>query len=45
MGLGIFATSASIAKTFMVESYGKTGDTLMDTIGITTWSMLEMQLA
>jgi hypothetical protein len=45
MGLGIFASSASIAKTFMIGSYGKTGDTLMDTVGLTTWSMVEAQLA
>jgi hypothetical protein len=45
MGLGIFASSASLAKTFMVESYGKTGDSLMDTVGLTTFSMLELQLA
>jgi hypothetical protein len=45
MGLGIFASSASIAKTFMVRSYGSTGDTLMDTVGITTLSMVEAQLA
>ncbi len=45
MGLGIFASSASIAKTFMIGSYGKTGDSLMDTVGLTTWSMVEAQLA
>ncbi len=45
MGLGIVASSASIAKTFMIDSYGKTGDTLMDTVGLTTWSMVEAQLA
>lgn len=45
MGLGIVASSASIAKTFMVGSYGKTGDTLMDTVALTTWSMAEAQLA
>jgi hypothetical protein len=45
MGLGIFASSASIAKTFEIGSYGKNGDTLMDTVGLTTWSMVEAQLA
>ncbi|KAK4239504.1 hypothetical protein C8A03DRAFT_32456 [Achaetomium macrosporum] len=45
MGLGIFASSASIAKLFMVGSYGSTGDTLMDTVALTTWSMVEAQLA
>ncbi|KAH6855354.1 hypothetical protein B0I37DRAFT_302361 [Chaetomium sp. MPI-CAGE-AT-0009] len=45
MGIGIFASSASIAKTFMIGSYGKTGDTLMDTVGLTTWSYVEAQLA
>lgn len=45
MGLGVFGSSASVAKTFMVGSYGKTGDTLMDTVGLTTLSMLEQQLA
>lgn len=45
MGLGIFATGASIGRTFYTESYGKTDDTLMDTVGVTTWSMVEMQLA
>ncbi|KAK0723634.1 hypothetical protein B0T21DRAFT_294158, partial [Apiosordaria backusii] len=45
MGLGIFASSASIAKTFHVEDYGKTGDSLMDCVPITIWSMVEMQLA
>ncbi|KAK4232977.1 hypothetical protein C8A03DRAFT_19851 [Achaetomium macrosporum] len=45
MGLGVFASSASIAKTFVVGSYGKTGDTLMDTVALTTWSITEAQLA
>jgi hypothetical protein len=45
MGLGIVASSASIAKTVVVGSYGKTGDTLMDTVPLTTWSMVEAQLA
>ncbi|KAK4660703.1 hypothetical protein QC762_121420 [Podospora pseudocomata] len=45
MGLGIFASSACIAKTFHVKDYGKTGDSLMDCVPITIWSMVEMQLA
>lgn len=45
MGLGIFASSACIAKAFHVKDYGKTGDSLMDCVPITIWSMVEMQLA
>ncbi|KAK3933647.1 hypothetical protein QBC46DRAFT_432099 [Diplogelasinospora grovesii] len=45
MGLGILASSASIAKTSMVKDYGITGDDLMDGVNITIWSILEMQLA
>lgn len=45
MGLGIFISSVSVAKTFMVGSYGKTGDTLMDTVGLATLSNIELQLA
>ncbi|KAK4171237.1 hypothetical protein QBC36DRAFT_340353 [Triangularia setosa] len=45
MGLGIFASSACIAKTFHVQDYGKTGDSLMDCVPVTIWSMVEMQLA
>lgn len=70
MGLGVIASSASIAKTTLVKNYGitgkllphspaatplpsfgflfnndQTGDDLMDSVGITIWSILEVQLA
>ncbi|KAK3342149.1 hypothetical protein B0T25DRAFT_464599 [Lasiosphaeria hispida] len=45
MGLGLVASAASIAKTFKTKDYGLTGDTLRDSVGITIWSILEMQLA
>ena len=45
MGLGLVASSASIAKTFAIGSYGATGDSMMDTVALTTWSMAEAQLA
>jgi hypothetical protein len=45
MGLGMFASSASIAKTVVIKDYGVTGDDLVDTVAITVWSILEMQLA
>jgi len=44
MGLGVIASIASIVKTTLVKNYGITGDDLMDSVGITTWSVLEMQL-
>jgi len=45
MGLGIIASAASIAKTTRVKDYGATGDDLMDSVGITIFSILEIQLA
>ncbi|KAK0726104.1 hypothetical protein B0H67DRAFT_599025 [Lasiosphaeris hirsuta] len=45
MGLGLVASAASITKTFMTKNYGIAGDTLRDSVGITIWSILEMQLA
>lgn len=45
MGIGLLASAASIAKTFRAKDYGKTGDTLMDSVQLTIWSILESQLA
>ncbi|KAK3367195.1 hypothetical protein B0T24DRAFT_635222 [Lasiosphaeria ovina] len=45
MGLGLMASTASIYKTFKAKDYGVTGDTLMDTVQITLWSITEAQLA
>ncbi|KAK0717275.1 hypothetical protein B0T26DRAFT_829054 [Lasiosphaeria miniovina] len=45
MGLGLMASAASIYKTFKAKDYGVTGDTLMDTVQITLWSITEAQLA
>lgn len=44
MGLGIFASTASIVKTTLIPYYGKTGDNLWDAVDITLWSTLEQQL-
>ena len=44
MCLGLLASTASIIKTTRVKDYGVTGDTLVDGVGITLWSILEMQL-
>jgi len=44
MCLGLLATVASIVKTTLVKDYGVTGDTLVDGVGITLWSIMEMQL-
>lgn len=43
MGLGVFATAASIIKTTFVRNYGRTGDTLWDAVPLTLWSILEEQ--
>jgi len=45
MGIGLLASAASIAKTFRAKDYGVTGDTLMDSVQLTIWSILESQLA
>ena len=45
MSLGIIASVASIVKTTLVKDYGVTGDDLMDSVNITIWSILEVQLA
>ncbi|KAF2113873.1 hypothetical protein BDV96DRAFT_467068, partial [Lophiotrema nucula] len=44
MGLGIFATVASIVKTTLVRKYGATGDSLWDALGLTLWSIIEVQV-
>lgn len=43
MGMGVFAAAASIVKTTLVKSYGRTGDTLWDAVDLTLWSILEEQ--
>ena len=45
MGIGLFASSASIAKAVAVQSYGQTSDSLSESISIGLWSCLEEQLA
>jgi len=45
MGMGVIASAGSVAKTFRVKDYGVTGDTLMDSVMLTLWCVLEMQLA
>ncbi|KAF2703400.1 hypothetical protein K504DRAFT_473966 [Pleomassaria siparia CBS 279.74] len=42
MGLGIFATAASVVKTTLVPHYGITGDSIYDAVDLTLWSMLEL---
>lgn len=44
MGLGLIASCASIYKTTLATSYGNTGDALRDSVGLTVWSILEMEL-
>lgn len=44
MALGLVASCASIYKATLVKNYGVTGDTLVDGVGLTIWSFLEMQL-
>jgi hypothetical protein len=44
MGLGIFASITSIVKTTLIKNYGKTGDALWDSVGISMWSILEEQI-
>jgi hypothetical protein len=45
MGLGIFATAASIVKMIMVRQDGKTGDSMWDSIDLAMWSSIEEQIA
>jgi hypothetical protein len=44
MGLGIFASIASIVKTTLIPYYGKSGNNLCDAGDITLWSTLEQQI-
>ena len=44
MGLGLIASFGSIFKTTLVKHYGVTGDTLRDGIGLSIWSVMEVQL-
>lgn len=44
MGLGVFASIASLVKTTLIPYYGKTGDNLWDAVDITLWSTLEQQI-
>jgi hypothetical protein len=44
MGLGIFASIASIVRTTLIPYYGKKGDDLWDAVDITLWSTLEQQI-
>ncbi|OCL15018.1 hypothetical protein AOQ84DRAFT_279845 [Glonium stellatum] len=45
MGLGLIASFGSIFKTTLVKHYGVTGDTLRDGVGLSIWSVMEVQLA
>lgn len=44
MGLGVFATAASIFKTTLVRGYGKTSDSMWDSINLSMWSSIEEQI-
>ncbi|KAH8691781.1 hypothetical protein GQ44DRAFT_744696 [Phaeosphaeriaceae sp. PMI808] len=44
MGLGLVASGASIYKTFLAKTYGVTGDTLRDAVGLALCAMIELQL-
>ncbi|KAI1371303.1 hypothetical protein F4677DRAFT_464403 [Hypoxylon crocopeplum] len=41
LGLGIFASAASIVKTVYLTNYGKTGDVLWDSANLTIWNVVE----
>jgi hypothetical protein len=44
MGLGLIASFGSIFKTTLVKHYEVTGDTLRDGVGLSIWSVMEVQL-
>ncbi|KAL7268336.1 hypothetical protein RUND412_009040 [Rhizina undulata] len=44
LGLGIFASTASIVRMTFINNYGKTGDFLWDSTYITIWSIIEINI-
>lgn len=45
MGLGVFASAASIVKAVIAANFGKTDDPNLEGISIGTWSVVEEQVA
>ncbi|KAH8665066.1 hypothetical protein BGZ60DRAFT_432314 [Tricladium varicosporioides] len=44
MGLGLVACISSIVKIPLINNYGKTGDSLWDSVDLSLWSILEEQM-